>query len=319
MSGEEAWVETLRQRFPFSRGVGIGDDAAVVTPGSRDRSSVVTTDLLVEGVHFRVDDLSPQQLARKSLAVNLSDLAAMGARPLFYTLALVLSPERHGQYLDAFYDGLEAANADWNVELAGGDFSTGGLMTIAITAVGEARRAVMRGGAQEGDLVAVCGKLGWSRLGLLQLLSGQRGGAYVDAHIDVKPLIREGLILADHVHAMMDVSDGLLKDLKRICVASSLGAELDVDALPMDRDFARVCKANGLDPLETVLCGGEDYALLFTLSEAALGEIRRVHPELPIGEIGRIVSAPPVVRIIQKGQELKVPCRGYDHFEPDKG
>jgi len=312
---EEEWVEALRQRFPFSYGVGIGDDAAVVRPGSVASPWVITSDLLVEGVHFRREDLTPQQLALKSLAVNLSDLAAMGAKPLFYTLSLVLPIDFMGDKLKQFYDGLEQGDQRWGVQLAGGDFSAGPFLTIAITAIGEAARPVLRSGACCGDLVAVCGHLGWSKLGMHQLLAGEKQGPYVDAHISVKPLLGEGLTLSQFASAMMDVSDGLLKDLKRLCAASNVGAVVDADSLEPDRDFCEQCTAYKLSPLQTVFGGGEDYALLFTIREENLPKVMEANLHTRIAVVGRIVCAELGVKVIQNGEELRLSAEGFDHFE----
>ncbi len=311
---EEEWVDALARRFPFSQGIGIGDDAAVVSSAPHGRKWVVTSDLLVEGVHFRRQDLSARQLAIKSLAVNLSDLAAMGASPLFYTVALVLPSDFMAEKLEQFYDGLEEANGRWGVELAGGDLSSGSALTIAITAVGEAERPILRQGAHEGDFVAVCGRLGWSKLGLQQLLSGLRQSPYIDSHIKVEPLLEEGVVLSRYASAMMDVSDGLLKDLKRLCRASSVGAELDADALEPDSDFSQTCGTLGLSPLDTVLCGGEDYALLFTAGQEAFSAIMASPLKGRVTRIGRIVPRDEGVLVLRAGVELVMSCDGFDHF-----
>jgi thiamine-monophosphate kinase len=311
---EEAWVESLRRRFPFSRGLGIGDDAAVLAPDSRRESLVLTTDMLVEGVHFRKGDLTPAQLALKSLAVNLSDLAAMGARPLFYTLALALPADYMGLCLEEFYDGLEQGNRRWGVELAGGDLSAGSILTISITAVGEAARPVLRSGSRVGDLLAVCGRLGWSKLGLHDLLNGQRKGPFAEAHISVEPLLAQGQTLGPLASAMMDLSDGLLKDLGRLCSASGLDAEIDAAALPLDRVLSDRCRTLGWSPLETVLVGGEDYALLFTAGVQEMAKIKTLVLEPDISVIGRMVPGGGQVRVFENGRERVVEVECYDHF-----
>lgn len=314
---EEAWVETLKKRFPFSLGLGIGDDAAVLRPQSGSRHLVVTTDLLVEGVHFRKNDLTPQELARKSLAVNLSDLAAMAARPLFYTLGLALPPDYMGDRLSLFYDGLEAGNRRWDVQLAGGDFSASTILTISITAVGETERPLLRSGAQVGDLIGVCGHLGWSRLGLQEILAGSdlRHSRFVAAHIAVEPLLQQGLRLGQWATAMMDVSDGLLKDLRRMCAASGLGAELDVSALEMDVSFRDTCLKYGLSPLQTMLSGGEDYALLFTASPGDMAVIKGLGLEPGIVVLGQMVPGSGEVRVFDQGVAVAFSEDGYDHFD----
>lgn len=315
---EEDWVESLRKRFPFSYGVGIGDDAAVVRSVPGNRPWVITSDLLVEDVHFRLGELSPQQLALKSLAVNLSDLAAMGAKPLFYTLALVLPPDCMGAWLQQFYDGIQEGNRRWQVELAGGDFSAGAKLTVAVTAVGETERPVLRRGARPGDVVAVCGVLGWSKLGLHQLQAGLRSGPFIDAHIRVEPRLAEGLILGRCATAMMDVSDGLLKDLGRLCAASQVGAEIDADRLNLDESFVTACQSCRLSPLETALGGGEDYALLCTVRPGDLDTLHSALRNTPLTKIGRIVAADRGVKIFDRGRELRVEHDGFDHFAAAK-
>lgn len=316
---EEDWVETLSRRFPFSRGIGIGDDAAVLSPDAVQGKLVITTDLLVEGVHFRLNDISPRQLAQKSLAVNLSDLAAMGAKPLFYTLALALPPHYMAEALHRFYDGLEEGNRRWGVELAGGDFSAGTVLTVSITAFGEAERPILRRGAREGDLVGVCGRLGWSKLGLNQLLGGMKDSPFIHAHVAVEPLLQEGVVLGRYASAMMDVSDGLLKDLRRLCAASGVGAEIDGDRLDMDPSYLSACRECRMEPLETALNGGEDYALLFSIPEEASQEIEKTPGGVPFRVIGRIVPAEKGVRVFSQGRELFLKQDGFDHFQAAQG
>lgn len=312
---EEDWVESLSRRFPFSRGVGIGDDAAVLEEQSVSGKLVITTDLLVDGVHFRLRDIPPRKLAMKSLAVNLSDLAAMGARPLFYTLALSLPAGYMGEKLLHFYDGLEEGNRRWGVELVGGDFSAGSVLMVSITAFGEAEKPVFRRGARVGDYLMVCGRLGWSKLGLTQLLNGVKTSQFIKAHFEVEPLLVEGMTLGKYASAMMDVSDGLLKDLKRLCTASGTGAEIDGDSLDMDPAYLSACREFQLEPLETALNGGEDYALLFSISPEALKEVGRIDSGAPLRVIGRIVQKERGVRVFSQGQELNIHREGFDHFD----
>jgi thiamine-monophosphate kinase len=307
-------VARVRELFP-QRGakVGIGDDAAVVG------EHVVTTDLLIEDVDF-TRAIPLRFVARKSLAVNLSDLAAMGALPAFAVVALGLPSWVH-DHIDEFLDSLASAARQYDVDLVGGDLSRAEKLTIAITAIGYVEhRPLLRSGAQPGDRIYLSRPIGGAAAGLWLLQHGwsvdggpdvpyaQREFAMsaIRRQVDPEPEVRLGRALAqtDRVTACIDVSDGLSTDLHHLCDASGVGADIERERIPVFPDLPR----SGLPVEECVLHGGEEYALLFTspMRESELSaKVGR-----PVYAIGR-VSANKGVRL--NGEALE--AKGYEHFD----
>jgi len=301
---ESKLIERLRRLFPK-----IGDDAAVVG------DQVITTDMLIEDVDF-TRAVPMESVARKSLASNLSDLAAMGARPSFAVVALGAP-----KWLDiiGFMTAMAEAAQKYSIEIVGGDLSRAEKLVVSIAAIGVAKRPLLRSGAKAGDRVYVSRPLGASSAGLQLLQSGwprdlpyaQREFAesVIRRHIDPEPEVALGIALAaiDAVTACIDISDGLSTDLLHLCDASGVGAEIERERLPVFPDFTAIGPALGIDVRRAVLHGGEEYALLFTSSmrESELSE--RVGR--PVYAIGKIV-AERGVRI--DGEPL--PAGGFDHF-----
>lgn len=301
--------------------LGIGDDCALLLP-SPGHQLAISSDMLVEGVHF-FHDAAPEALGHKALAVNLSDLAAMGARPLGFTLALAL-PRADDAWLAAFSRGLFALADAHACPLVGGD-TTRGPLNLCITIFGELRpgQALRRDAAQVGDDLYLSGAVGEARLAL-ELL---RGTPWATAHSapDALSRLRErlerptprvalGQALAGLAHAAIDVSDGLTGDLGHILCASGAGAEIELGALPLPPDLARLPEAQRL---ECLLHGGDDYELLFSagpnIREQVLAAARA--SQTPVQRIGRIIAGAGTLRLIgQQGQTVAVPTRGFDHF-----
>jgi thiamine-monophosphate kinase len=291
----------------------IGDDGAVVD----DR--VYTTDMLVEDVDFT--RAAPLRLvARKSLAVNLSDLAAMGATPAYALLSLGL-PEWALAEVDAMLVAYAEAAREWRIEIIGGDFSRAGKLTISVTAVGRlTTRPLLRSGARPGDRIYVSRPLGASAAGFA--LAGRDALAYADRefiesavrrHLDPEPEIALGIALAGipQVTACIDVSDGLSTDLHHLCDASGVGAEIEKERVPVFPDLLLHGPKLGLDVRNAVLHGGEEYALLFTssLREAELStKLRR-----PVYAIGRVTREREVT-LREEGVARPLEARGWDHF-----
>lgn len=281
--------------------LGIGDDAAILQTLA-DQSLVVSTDTLVSGVHFLPTDPA-SSIGHKALAVNLSDLAAMGATPKWITLNLTL-PDWNPQWTDDFIAGFVALLKRHHVALVGGD-TTRGPLSITVTAMGEAKRCVKRSGAQAGDLIAVSGQLGSAAFALHN--PGINADCSTQLHrpnprLDLVPALRP---LAT---AMIDVSDGLVPDLGHICQASGLGAVLDVDAIPFNPVIQQ-------DPnwLHYVLAGGDDYELCFTLPAA-------MKSALPSGctVIGHTIindgTVETDIRLRQDGLPFEFQPKGFQHF-----
>lgn len=255
---------------PASTLLGPGDDAAVVaTPDGR---VVATTDVLVEGVHFRLDWSTPEQVGRKAVAVNLADLAAMGAVPTAVLVGFGCPPGTATSIVDELSAGMWAEASAAGAGVVGGDMVTSDMLVISITALGdlEGRQPVTRAGAMPGDVVAVCGKLGWAAAGLAVLGRGFRSPVnVVGAHRVPEPPYAAGTQAARAgATAMVDVSDGLLADVGHIAEASHVAIDIRTGQLEVSQRLVEVATALGADPMVWVLVGGEDHALVATFPAA---------------------------------------------------
>lgn len=274
-------IDRLRKRALVDDHVllGIGDDAAVIK-GSGGRDLVACCDLMIEGVHFRTEWISPGQLGRKALAVNLSDIAAMGGVPKYAMLSIAFPRWCTTDFLDDFFDGIFQLAQTNGVSVIGGDTSSSpDSMFIDISLIGEcdSGKAVGRRGAQVGDLVYVSGSLGASALGLSLLEDGFRLNEdhdlrdprrqAVDKHLAPEPRLQLGRVLASEqlVTAMIDISDGLSSDLWHILDESSVGAMLSASSIPIAECVKSIAAVQPeIDPVSLALNGGEEYELLFT-------------------------------------------------------
>lgn len=249
---------------PPSTLLGPGDDAAVVA--APDARMVVCTDVLVEGVHFRLDWSGPEQVGRKAAAANLADVAAMGGVTTALLVGLSCPADTPVATLTALADGLWAEAAAVGAGIVGGDTTAGPVLVVAVTALGtlDGRAPVTRGGARPGDVVALAGRIGWAAAGLAVLQRGFRSpGAVVGAHRVPQPPYAAGPAAAlAGATSMIDVSDGLLADLGHVADAS--GVEIDVSVPPVPPKLAEVASALGVDPVDWLLTGGEDHALVAT-------------------------------------------------------
>ena len=308
--GEFGLIELIRERFasiPSHGCEGIGDDCAVL-PLNTTESMVVTTDLLVEDIHFLRDRITPEQLGRKSLAVNLSDVAAMGAAPVASFLSLSLPPGVTGVWIDAFLAGYHALSTQFGVPLLGGDTTSArDRLTVSVTAIGRAENTHLkrRGDAKPGDRIFVTGYLGDSAQGLQDMLSG-RDTPFIALHNKPEPFVNEGIWLGgrNEVHAMMDISDGIASDLLHILQMSGVGAEVSLDMIPTNT------------PIELAVAGGEDYKLLLTAdvgAAARLAEDYKAKFGEPLYEIGRIVAGEES-RWLDRGNPVLLECEGFAHF-----
>lgn len=303
-------------------GLGLLDDAALI-PGPPGEQYLLTTDAIVEGVHFLAAD-PPAQVAQKLLRVNLSDLAAKGAAPMGYLLVTALPAARDEAWLEAFAAGLAADQARYGIGLLGGDsVATTGPATLSVTAVGRvaAGAAVLRRGARPGDLVHVTGTIGDAALGLAVLrgelteIDAPARAFLADRYHLPQPRVALGQKLVGIARAMMDISDGLIADLGHLCAASGVGAAIEAARLPLS-EAARAAVAADPRRLGAVLGGGDDYELLFTASAeagealAALGRAT----DVPITMIGRIEAGGGVRVLDVEGAEMTVAVAGYRHF-----
>ncbi|MCM2336531.1 MAG: thiamine-phosphate kinase [Pseudomonas sp.] len=308
-------IDRIRRRAA-TRGdvvLGIGDDAAVLSV-PRDRQLVVATDTLNAGVHFP-DDTAPADLGWKALAVNLSDLAAMGAAPAWCTLSLSLPTAEEG-WIDAFLDGFLALADAHGVALVGGD-TTRGPLSVCVTAHGliAPGAALRRDGARVGDDVWVTGTLGDAAGALAQWRAGGARDAALRERLDrPTPRVAFGAGLVGVAHACIDVSDGLLADLGHVLAASAVGAELLIDALPCSGALAHAFDAPTRRALQAA--GGDDYELCFTAPPGARDAIAALahRLQLPATRIGAIVGGEGVRVVDGDGAAWAPPARGYQHF-----
>lgn len=313
---EFGFIEHIKNLFsdvPARGFEGIGDDCAVLDTGAGE-SLVFTTDTLVENVHFLRSAASPFETGRKSLAVNLSDVAAMGAEPVATLLSLSLPEDACGAWAGEFMRGYHALAAQWGVTLAGGDTTSSPAdIVINVTAIGRVRNSNIkrRSAAVAGDAVMVCGMLGASAEGLRDILAGKNDTPFAAVHLNPEPQIREGVWLGarDEVHAMMDLSDGLASDLEHILKASGVAAEIETRLIPCVSD------------VQTAVCGGEDYKLLFTVADGAAESLQQAFaaefgyaPSL-IGRVTPALSARQQSIIwMEDGVRINPDWHGFTHF-----
>jgi thiamine-monophosphate kinase len=327
---ENKIIQLLQSRYPGCSPLlkkGIGDDAAVIRPPGSCEYWAITTDMLLEGIDFRREWTTSRQLGHKSLAVNLSDLAAMGCRPRFYTVSLAMPQSVKERWIQEFYAGLTSCGSVHGALLIGGDLSGShnGIM-ISITALGESlnRKVLYRSGGRSGDILYVTGTLGCSAAGLKLLQAGKmHPGSHaqheaVHVHRTPEPRCAAGQWLAQSnlVRCMMDISDGLSTDLSRMCAAAHIDVELRLPDIPI---FAESRLWN-CDPLELALHGGEDYELLFAVPKSKKKLLETNYPpEFPqITEIGTMIEGNGKLWISEPGKKRRrLPVRGFDHFQQE--
>jgi thiamine-monophosphate kinase len=323
-SGEEALIARYFKPLATDPGAfNLGDDAAILKASGDD--IVVTTDAVVEGVHFLADD-PPDTVARKALRVNLSDLAAKGATPAGFVLTLALRAADDA-WLTLFARGLGSDAGLFGCPLLGGDtVSTPGPLTISITALGRvsAGKMVRRSGAKPGDRVVVTGTIGDAALGL-DILKGGAAAALADAGAKAMligryrvPQPRNALAKAvrDHAHAAMDVSDGLAGDLAKLCGVSGVSAVIDAPSIPLS-EAASALLASGTVGIETIVSGGDDYEILCTIPEDSFEAFVQAagHAEIAVSSIGMVVAGSSVPRFLDgEGREIALPRLSYSHF-----
>jgi thiamine-monophosphate kinase len=321
--GEFGLIERLRRKLPAGRGVriGIGDDAAWLENSSG--SSLVTADMLIEGVHFNLEWTSFYDLGIKSLAVNLSDIAAMGGTPAYAIVSLGIPTRLDSSDIESFYGGLNAVAKENRVSVVGGDMSIAESFIVSVCVIGHPPpRPVRRDGASIGDDIYVTGTLGDSALGLA-LLRRRRSGFVSKAaasllarHRRPTPRLAAGALLAaqELATAMIDVSDGLLQDLGHICQASGTGAVIYKDRVPRSDAFRSAAER---DKTRLAMTGGEDYELLFCsrpCNRAAIAKLSK-RAGVSITHIGVCVPGRRVKVLDSSGKQVSIGDGGHDHFK----
>ena len=304
-------IEQISKMFatlPANGFEGIGDDCAVLPIGGAE-SLLFTSDLLAEGVHFLRRATSPEELGGKSLAVNLSDVASMGARPVATLLSLAIPHDLPQGWIERFMEGYHDLSQRYGVALIGGDTtaSESGLV-VNVTAIGRAADSHLkrRSDARPGDLIAVSGPLGESGAGLRDILNGCYDTPQAHAHRNPTPQVPEGIWLGGRpeVRAMMDISDGIASDLRHIMERSGVGAEVEIRQIPTDVD------------IKTAVTAGEDYQLLLTIDPDGADTLLRdfeSHFHKPLYPIGRI-TASRQIEWLDHGTPLQVDWQGFRHY-----
>jgi len=329
------FIDTLRQRAGgagHSLVAGIGDDAAVVR-STAGKETVITADLLVEDIDFRRTTTPPYLLGHKALAVSLSDIAAMGARPLWSMVSIGVPEDVwETDFVERLYDGLLGLANRYGVQLIGGDTSrTNERIVIDSIVSGEcaAGMAVMRSGARAGDQVFVTGSLGAAAAGLRLIERGahlaeqnladddsQKLDHILLRQLRPEPRVGWGMVLGEErlATSMIDLSDGLSSDLNRLCAASSVGALIDSALLPVDDRVTELCGRRALDPLQLALHGGEDFELLFTVKPADVARLPRRVDGTEIKRIGEITESRDGVRVSEGTRIWELKPGGWVHF-----
>jgi thiamine-monophosphate kinase len=284
--------------------VGPGDDAAVVRGGP---TLLLTTDALVEGVHFRRAWLQPAALGRRAFAVNASDLAAMGGRPSFALLAVEAPGRLPVAVLDELVGGFAAAARRAGASLVGGNVAAGPRLALTVALVGEpGRRVVTRAGARPGDVLYVTGQVGAAGYAVARLRAGHRGRL-----VDVPDRLAAAARLARYAHAMLDVSDGVVQDTGQLCRASGVAAEIDLERLPV----AAACRRGlGGRAAAFAATAGEDYELLLAVPPRRVRALARLRLGCRLTAIGRVLGGRPRVRVLERGRPVRLGRAGFDHF-----
>jgi thiamine-monophosphate kinase len=290
-----------------ARGVvtGIGDDGAVLSLSSA-LEQIQVIDTLVEGVHFP-PDTTPSDIAYRAVAVNLSDIAAMGGRPRWMTLALTL-PDADARWLESFATGLFEAADEFGVALVGGDTTSGPVVVVTVCMTGEVRKggALLRSGAEPGDAIYVSGTLGDAAAGLSLLESGQPDDVLVRRFLRPTARVAIGTALAGKASSAIDISDGLAGDLGKLLAASAVGGEIQIESLPVSN--ALRAAGSKEQQYQWALCGGDDYELCFTAKEAAMADMAGVT------KIGHVTPAGGLICTLN-GDVVEIDDSGYRHFQ----
>ena len=325
--GEFGLIKKIREQVKDLQAgavVGIGDDAGgvEVEPG---KVVLFTTDTLVENVHFKWDYVSGYQIGWKTLAVNLSDIAAMGGVPTHCLVTLGIPKEVNLSLIDSIYQGLRALASLYNIGIIGGDIVSSPTFFITVALLGEADKEniLLRSGAKQGDFIYVTGDLGVSSAGLFCLKEKELNipiflrEKLQERHLLPSPRVNEGRQIAEAkvASSMIDISDGLVLDLSHILEESGVGAKLWEEKIPVSKEVKKLAKEFNRSFLDWGLYGGEDYELLFTCSSRISLEDIKNGLRFPVTKIGKIVKGPPEIILVGSvGKQRKIEPKGWNHF-----
>ena len=326
----ERFCSQLNTRSPRVK-KGIGDDCAIFSTPS-DKIQLISTDALVESVHFDLKTISAEQLGHKSMAANISDIAAMGGTPCLAVISLGLPKSTSTKFLDKFYSGLQTCCNSYQIKLAGGDtVKSPRHLFINICILGEAHknRVFTRTGARPGDHIFVTGTLGDSTMGLQLLMARNKNfkstrhrRSLIQKHIEPIPRIKESSLLAKsklQVTSMIDLSDGLVQDLTHLCAADKLGADIYEANLPFSEALSSICQQKSSVLTNLALQGGEDYELLFTIRQEDVKKLNMLFLDAgtPVSHIGEITKLPGKMTLKKKTGRVSFlkPSMGFNHFK----
>lgn len=327
--GEFGFIDKIRTAMKAKNPnvlLGIGDDAAIFKPAI-GHELIFTTDMLVEDRHFDFKWITPWQLGAKTMAVNVSDCAAMGAKPTVALVSLGVPKGFPVKDLEAFYDGLRQWGEQFGAQIVGGDTVGSDKFVVNVALVGEVEKgkALRRSGAKAGDALFVTGNLGDSAAGLHALQNPNSKGKeaaplLVKRHLTPVPRFTTGraLVAMKLATAAIDISDGLSSEVTHLCDESGLGAEIHEEAIPFSSALIHYCDENHLDPLAFALDGGEDYELAFTVPLTRIADaVRKLPGEtgVAVRSVGRMVpKAKGITLITRKGERVPLKPKGFDHF-----
>ena len=329
--GEFGFIESIKKECTISWDQaikGIGDDCAVFGPYS-GRLFLATTDMLVEDIHFLRNAITFYQLGKKAVAVNLSDIAAMGGRPLALLISLGIPANTSVESMQDLYKGMKEMCTHYHVTIIGGDtVASPDKLIINISLIGDVKEdeVLYRSGAGPGDKVYLTGNVGDSYAGL-KIIKGEVSppqsitSHFIKTHNEPKPMIEVGGMIAGSrlASAMIDISDGLLSDLGHICKESAVGAVLFKDSIPLSHELTNLCSLVNFNPLDFALSGGEDYLLLVTVPKGnARGFEQLWNGEVPcpLHLIGEIRQGKGLKLMNEDGSVDEIGLRGFDHFSP---
>ncbi len=327
--GEFGFIERFSPQFSKlvkNNQLGIGDDCAIISANNKE-DFLISTDLLIENIHFLRNSITPQQLGYKSLAVNLSDIAAMGGYPVGSFLSIAIPSSVNVEYLDMFMKGYFELSEKYDTPLLGGDTTKSeNHLAINVCILGKCLKGMARkrNMARAGDAVCVTGSLGDSAGGLQIILNNipyQEVNSYLlSRHLTPEPRLYEGQFLAGnpYVHAMIDISDGIASDLNHILKASSVGARIHLDWLPLSDQLVSLAGRQGWEIFDLAAGGGEDYELLFTVAEGKLKNIQKEFQlkfNAPVIHIGDIIDDSRKIHWFKNNNEVEFQAGGFNHFK----
>jgi len=315
IGGEFALIQRLteRQRMDDPRVIkGVGDDCAVLV---RDEEShwLLTTDMMVENDHFSLKWFTPQQIGKKLVECNVSDIVSMGGRPIWGVISMSLPQSTELEFMDDLYEGIYRASSKYGLKIVGGDTTHGSRLVLNLTLIGEVKREKLRcrDMAEPGDIICVTGKLGGSTGGLRLLLKGISGD--IDKHVNpVSRKIEEGEAISKYAKAMIDVSDGLGSEVRHICEESGTGAVIFKNNIPLSTSALSAAESLSESAYDYALYGGEDFELVFTISEEDIGPLRMEFKDFTV--IGKILEKEKGLHI-EDGERLFPIESGFDHFK----